>query len=274
MSDSWLPLISAVAPNGARRTKADHPALPMTAAEMAQTAAACREAGASLLHLHVRDRDGRHSLDADTYRDAIAAVKREVGDGMIIQATSEAAGVFERPAQVAMVQAVRPEAVSLALRELLSEGFDEKEGASFFAWCLRERIQVQYILYSAAEVTRFRDLQARGIIPQEQPFVLYVLGRYAVGQRSSPADLLPFLEAGAGLDRWAVCAFGPRESACALTAVALGGHSRVGFENNLQAADGTPAADNAALVAGISAGAKAMGRPLADATTARAMLAD
>lgn len=272
--EDWAPLVSAVAPNGARRTKVDHPALPMTAEDMAKTAAACHEAGAALLHLHVRDKEGKHSLDVDAYRDSIAAVKRAVGDGLIIQATSEAAGVFERPAQVAMVQGLKPEAVSLALRELLPEGFDEKEGAAFFAWCLRERIQVQYILYSAAEVTRFVDLHARGIIPQEHPFVLYVLGRYTAGQRSTPDDLLPFLEAGKGLKRWAVCAFGPREAACALTAVALGGHSRVGFENNLQAADGSQAADNAALIAGVSAGARAMGRPLADAATARHLLAD
>ena len=45
----------AVAPNGARRTKADHPRLPMTPAEIAREAAAAREAGAAMLHLHIRD---------------------------------------------------------------------------------------------------------------------------------------------------------------------------------------------------------------------------
>jgi uncharacterized protein (DUF849 family) len=52
-------VILAVAPNGARKTKADHPALPMTPEEIAMTAAACHEAGAAMIHLHVRDPDGQ-----------------------------------------------------------------------------------------------------------------------------------------------------------------------------------------------------------------------
>ena len=43
-----------MAPNGARKTRQDHPALPITPAELAACAAACRDAGASMLHLHVR----------------------------------------------------------------------------------------------------------------------------------------------------------------------------------------------------------------------------
>ena len=58
----------AVAPNGGRKTKADHPALPLTPAELAATAAECLEAGAAMIHVHVRDANGRHLLDADAYR--------------------------------------------------------------------------------------------------------------------------------------------------------------------------------------------------------------
>ena len=53
-----------VAPNGGRKTKADHPALPLSADELARTAAECLERGASMIHLHVRDADGKHILDA------------------------------------------------------------------------------------------------------------------------------------------------------------------------------------------------------------------
>ncbi|HEU4985991.1 MAG TPA: 3-keto-5-aminohexanoate cleavage protein, partial [Rhizobiaceae bacterium] len=48
------PVAIAIAPNGGRKTKADHPALPMTSDEIAATAAACLAAGAAMLHLHVR----------------------------------------------------------------------------------------------------------------------------------------------------------------------------------------------------------------------------
>ena len=93
--DIDAPLILAVAPNGARKTRADHPAMPVTAEECARAAAACREAGAAMIHLHVRDADQKHSLDAGAYADAIAAVRRETGDAMIIQMTTEAVGVYQ-----------------------------------------------------------------------------------------------------------------------------------------------------------------------------------
>ena len=52
----------AVAPNGGRKTKANHPGLPMTAEDLARVAAECLQVGASLIHLHVRDADGALSL--------------------------------------------------------------------------------------------------------------------------------------------------------------------------------------------------------------------
>ena len=79
----------AVAPNGARKQKADHPALPLSSAELAETAMQCRDAGACMIHLHVRDARGRHSLDTDAYRQAITAVRDAVGPDMIIQITTE-----------------------------------------------------------------------------------------------------------------------------------------------------------------------------------------
>lgn len=269
----WEPLILAVAPNGARKTKADHPALPMSPAEIARCAAECAEAGAAMIHLHVRDRDGGHTLDAEAYRAAIGAVRRETGGRMVIQATTEAVGLYRPEEQMAMVREVRPEAVSLALREIVPDGAHERPAAEFLAWLRAEGIAPQFILYSAEDVARFDDLVARGVVPEGRHFVLFVLGRYTPGQRSTPADLLPFLGANAAGHAWAVCAFGPRETACAVSAAALGGHARVGFENNLVLPGGSIAPNNAALVAATAAGTAAIGRPLADAPTARALMA-
>ena len=116
-----------MAPNGGRRTKADHPRLPLEPAELAWTAAACRDAGAAMIHLHVRDSTGRHLLDAAAYREAIRTVRAEVREELVIQITSESLGLYTPAEQRAVVEAVRPEAVSLALRELLPEGGDERE---------------------------------------------------------------------------------------------------------------------------------------------------
>ncbi|PXW54421.1 3-keto-5-aminohexanoate cleavage protein [Methylobacterium sp. B4] len=270
----WPPLILANAPNGASRTQADHPALPMTAAELARTAAEIAEAGAALIHIHVRDGEGRHLLDAEAYRAATRAIRAEMGDRLVVQITSEAAGRYAAPEQIAVVRAVRPEAVSLALREIVPDAAAEPAAADFFAWARRERVLLQVILYEPAEVTRYVELKARGVLGEGGDFPLFVLGRYTPGQVSRPADLLPFLAvAGEELPLWSICAFGPRENACALAAAALGGHVRVGFENNLLSPDGRPAENNAAQIRRAAEGARLLGRPLADADAARAMMA-
>ena len=267
------PVFLAVAPNGARKTKADHPALPITPAELAATAAACAEAGAAMIHLHVRDADQRHSLDVEAYRDAIDAVRAAVGEDLVIQATSEAVGRYTPDDQMAMVRALRPEAVSLAVRELIPDAGREAAAAAFLAWLDDAGILAQFIVYSPDDLARFDDLMARGVIPGERRFLLFVLGRYSADQQSSPDDLLPFLAANERGHPWAVCAFGRQETACAVTAGGLGGHARIGFENNLRLPDGGLAPDNAALVAAAARGMAAIGRPLASAAAARSLMA-
>ena len=112
------------------------------------------------------------------------------------------------------------------------------------------------------------------MIPQRRPFALLVLGRYAGQIEARPRDMLPYLAAHDADCPWALCAFGRREGACVLTAAGLGGHVRVGFENNLWLADGRLAASNAELVEQVAAGAGLLGREVADVATTRAFLAE
>lgn len=239
----------AVAPNGGRRVKADHPAIPLDARELAATAAECLAAGAAMIHIHVRDREGKHLLDADAYRDAIAAIRAQVGDRLVLQISTEALGAYEAEQQIAVVKATRPEAASLALREFLRSPEDEEPFAAFLAWLRREHILPQIILYEPAEAVRLVELKRRGLVPWRDVPVLYVLGRYAVGQTSKPTDIVPFLASDAHRFRhWSVCAFSRHEAACVVTGALLGGNVRVGFENNLWKPDGTLAENNADLV--------------------------
>jgi 3-keto-5-aminohexanoate cleavage enzyme len=266
------PVAIAVAPNGGRRTKADHPALPLTPDELAATASSCLEAGACMIHTHVRDKDGRHVLDAEAYREAIAAIRKAVGDRLVIQITSEALGIYRPAEQMEVVRKVRPEAVSLALRELLPDASHEAGFAEFLAWLRRERIVPQIILYTPEDAVSLAALKARGLVPFDEIPVLYVLGRYSAGQRSSPADLLPFLATGMPhFAHFTTCAFGFRETACVTAGTLLGGHVRVGFENNLRLPDGALAPDNAALVAASHAALRACGLAIADADRLRRM---
>ena len=274
MSGGGEALVIAAAPNGARRTPADHPALPVTAEQLADTAATCQQAGASMFHLHVRDAEGRHSLDPRHYARAIDAIRARVGDRLVIQATSESGGVYGPREQLDAMRALEPESVSLAVREAIGRAEDEAPAAEFLAWARRQGVAVQYILYDPQDVARYRDLVARGVIPGRRHWLLFVLGSYARSRDADPRELLGFLTPDwPGDTPWMVCAFGPREAASTLTAAGLGGQVRVGFENNLCLPDGSTAPDNAALVANVAAGARTLGRPPAGADALREQLA-
>jgi 3-keto-5-aminohexanoate cleavage enzyme len=266
------PLILTVAPNGARKTKADHPALPILPEELAAEAEACCAAGAAMIHLHVRDAKEGHSLDAGRYGEAIAAIRERVGDRIVIQMTTEAVGIYSPAEQMAAVRAVEPEGASLAVRELFGDPALEAEASRFCHEQNERGCLAQYILYSDEDLVGFDRLVARGLIPPGRLFLLFVLGRYTPGQKSDPTDLLPYLARNSEGHRWAVCAFGAKEAACAGAALCLGGHVRVGFENNLRMADGSSAPSNAALVGQAAQAAKAVGRPLADAAAVRTLL--
>jgi uncharacterized protein (DUF849 family) len=265
----------AVAPNGGRRTKADHPAIPITPDEMARTASECLDAGACMIHVHVRDGQGRHLLDADAYTEMTKAIRQAVGDHLVIQITSEALGIYKPEEQMAVVRATRPEAVSLALRELVPDDASEPAFAEFVNWLRRERIVPQIILYTPKEATRLDTMRRRGLVPFERIPVLYVLGRYTVGQTSRPADLLPFLAPDQpNFTNWMVCAFGRHEAACVTSAALLGSHGRVGFENNILLPDGAVAGSNAELIAPTVQALTACGSSLADAGSWRQVWAE
>jgi uncharacterized protein (DUF849 family) len=265
-------VILAVAPNGGRRGKSDHPAIPLTPDELAQDAAACLATGASVLHLHVRDAAGRHSLSPELYADAIAAVRRAVGDALVIQITTEAVGRYAPEEQMAAVRAVRPEAVSLALRELAPGEADKAGFAAFMAWLQDEGIAPQIILYDRQDVDRLLQWAADGVLDAAATSALFVLGRYAEGQRSNPVDLLAFLGVGPVPFRdWMVCAFGPNEPRCAALAGLLGGHIRVGFENNFHLPDGRLAASNAELAGETARLLQALRLELASAAEVRSL---
>ncbi|MDO9147735.1 MAG: 3-keto-5-aminohexanoate cleavage protein [Hydrogenophaga sp.] len=263
------PLLITVAPNGAYKQVQDHPALPVTPEHLAQTAKVCLDAGAAMLHLHIRDAQGGHSLDVAGYREALRVVRAAVGPDMILQVTSEAAKVYQAPQQLAMVQELVPEALSVGLREIDQPEVGEAGLARFLAWLVEHRVMTQVILYDEQDLHRWQALRQQGVVPDGRWFLLFVLGRYTAGQRSTPRDLLPFVQAHQTGEPWAMCAFGAGEHACAATAAALGGHVRVGFENNLLLKTGEVARDNAQLVQQVVDVSSALGRPVATAQQAR-----
>ncbi|MET0218923.1 MAG: 3-keto-5-aminohexanoate cleavage protein [Burkholderiales bacterium] len=257
------PVILAVAPTGAYRTKQDHPRLPVTIAEIADCAAACLEAGASLIQLHVRDLKGQHLLDPAAYREATGAIRRAVRDRLVVQITTEAAERYGPADQMALVREARPEAATVSLAELIPNPGYETEAQRFFEWLFRERVIVQFVVRDADGLRQYQDCRKRGVIPPAPHLVLFVVGSRA--EPAVPRLLAPLVAALDNETPWAACAFGPDEHAATLAAAALGGHVRVGFEHNLHLKDGSLAPDNAALVWQARAGIEALGRGLLDA---------
>jgi len=238
-----------VAPTGARRGKADHPALPLSVPEIVAEATDCHAAGADALHLHIRDADGAHSLDTGLYREALHALRAPLPD-LPIQITTEAAGVFDVATQAACIRALRPDWISLSLREMAR---DKALAARLYSDAHEMGCRVQHILFDDADLALLTAWQADGTIPDTPLEVIHVLGRYTDGPPSDPALVAARLAPLKGSARQMVCAFGPEEHACLVEAAQLGADLRVGFENSLTNPDGTPWASNAASVAALVA---------------------
>lgn len=109
-----------LAPNGARRTRVDHPKLPLTTEQIVAAAQSGAQAGANGLHLHVRDDSGRHSLDPGRYLETLTELSLKVAS-LDIQITTEAAGHYDVAQQLHCVETVRPTWVSIAMREIARE---------------------------------------------------------------------------------------------------------------------------------------------------------
>jgi 3-keto-5-aminohexanoate cleavage enzyme len=263
-----LPIIM-VAPNGARKTKRDHPALPVSIDETVAATIASKAVGAHGWHAHVRDDEGRHVLDAGLYRELLAECEQKL-PGFYTQITTEAVGIYSAREQDAMVRQVQPGAVSVAFSEMFGVNMsgDEKLARNFYHWASETGIDVQHIFYSGEELAGFGKSIQRGIIPNGNLQMLFVLGRYTQNQQSAPSDVLPYVTAlnAVFADRentrqidWAVCAFGRRETECLMKSIELGGKVRVGFENNMINSDGSQAVDNAERVKEVVDAMKSLG---------------
>ncbi len=233
------------APNGARRQKSLHPAIPITIAETVAAAKVCHAAGADALHLHVRDADGRHSLDAGLYREALAEMETHV-PSMSVQITTESAGIYDTNAQLACLRALTPQAASISVREVARM---PDLAPQIYGLCEEAGTEVQHILFDSADLARLALWRREGVIRPDQRDVILVLGAYDPPRGADLAELGPRVRALPGDLTWSVCAFGRHEHACLIEAARLGGNLRVGFENNVLTPDGEAYSDNAASVA-------------------------
>lgn len=238
-----------VAPNGARLTDDDHPAVPVTIPQIVAVARDCAAAGAGAMHFHVRDAAKAHILDAGLYREALAELAIAV-PGMHHQITTETVGRYGPEDMRAVTRAVVPPGVSIGVPEMIPAGAPSAEDAAFYSWLAAEGIRTQHICYQPEQLHLLGALLDAAALPKTGVWCLFVIGHYT-GAVSHPALIDDFLAEmrGAGIEGdWAICAFREEEAACIRHAVGLGGKLRVGFENSMVMADGSTAPDNVARV--------------------------
>ena len=244
-----------VAPNGARKTKKDHPNLPITISEIVEEADNCFKCGANAIHAHVRDKNGNHTLDIGLYSELIKELKIKVPD-LPVQLTTEAIGKYSPSEQFDVVRKLSPESASVAFVEMLPDIKDYKLAKNFYEFSIDNNIQVQHILYSFEDLRLFIQAIKTKIILNKNLQVLYVLGRYDKNSQSRTEDLDLFIQEHKSIIsfiEWGVCAFGEAETDCLMKSYSLGGKARVGFENNFKNTDGTIADTNAERVSEIVA---------------------
>lgn len=238
-----------VAPNGARLSKSDHPNLPLSLDEVVEEAKACFEAGADGLHLHLRDTDGGHILDAGQYREAVSELAN-AAPALQIQITTEAVGMYDPAAQIYVAEHGGARFVSASIRELSRESDTEKL-ARFFERCAEAGVSLQHILYDDSDLRLLTELLPEKLLRSDSLQLLFVLGGHGVGAVGDPKALDPFLTGLKNLNirpDWGVCAFGQPETECLVYALEQGGKLRVGFENSRLNSDGSVAASNAERV--------------------------
>jgi len=242
-------VVVATAPTGAYKSVSDHKHLPITPAEIADEAYRCQQLGVSMLHLHVRDTLGKHSIHWEHYEPAIDAVRERCGNELIIQCTTESARRYNWAEQFDAITKMKHDFVSIAIREAAGDQGEPSltKLTAVFDVLFSNNVTCQIILYDPSDFRLLKLVVDK--FPDGQFTLLFVLGKYRKGHQSEPEDLRPFLDENPYQMSWMVCAFGNGESDCLLEAAKSHGHIRVGFENNLIDSRGLPFTNNSASVA-------------------------
>ena len=238
-----------VAPNGARPMKKDHPAVPITIFETAETAKACFDAGADGIHFHMRDQKGQHILDSGLCKEALSELQKKV-PRMHLQVTTEAVGRYSPDAMRKLAYDVVPPGISIGIREMIPSRVPSAEDINLYKNLTEAGTKIQHICYEPKDIDLLSELLSLANIPTNGTWCMFVIGHYS-GIVSNPENIPPFLDKlkkhNINAD-WAVCAFAKEELSCLKMAIKLGGKIRVGFENSILMPDGKIAPNNESKV--------------------------
>ena len=263
-----------VAPTGAESTKVDVPQLPTTLEEQVDTARRCEAAGASLIHLHIRDADHRPTLDQSRLRASVEALREQTD--LVVQ-LSTGGSVHDPLGQRLTVLDAEPDSCSLTCG---TTNFGDDVFLNpwpFMVQLYRQSVEREVVpefeLFDLGHVAALRRLLDQEGLPYggrvHVDFVTGVPG----GMPGTAAALLAGVALlPAEVTSWSATGIGRAHLPIAATALAEGGHLRVGMEDNLVYARGRAVEHNDELVSRAAELATLMERPPMTTADARALL--
>lgn len=267
------PLIISVAVTGGEHGREATPHLPITPEEIARSAHEAYEAGAAIVHVHVRDDDGVPGHFLERYRFVMDYLGERCD--MIVNLTTDPGGIVEGDARFRSLD-LSPELATLDAGTMQAPTGDRiVEGSLPFLRRLAGRMletgtKPELEIFHSGMIRTCLQLAEEGLLepPLYFQFVLGAAG-YAPG---IPGELLGLLGQIPPGSPWSVAGIGRASVAMTMMGIMLGGHVRVGLEDQVYYRRGELATSNAQLVARAVRLAGEFGRPVAGPGEARELL--
>jgi 3-keto-5-aminohexanoate cleavage enzyme len=263
-----------VAPTGAELTKSDHPHLPTTLDELVTEAKACQAAGAGLVHVHIRDAEHRPTLDLGRLRETVAALRAETD--LVVQLSTGGSVHDPLETRLAVLDAA-PESCSLTCGTV-NFGDEVFLNPWPFMVELFERARDAHVvpefeLFDIGHVAAMRRLLDTCGLPWggkvHADFVMGVPGGMPGTAQALVAGVQALPEQ---VTSWSATGIGRTHLPVMAAALSMGGHLRVGMEDNVVYARGHVVTSNAELVARAARLAEEMQRPPMSPDDVRGML--
>jgi 3-keto-5-aminohexanoate cleavage enzyme len=264
-------LIVVTALTGNVPTRETSPKVPLTPGEIAADVRRCADAGSSMFHVHARDRQGKPTLDPGVYQEIVSEI-RKVAPEVIIMLSTGGRASKDPEARAAPVR-LRPEIASITTGSNNLPGIiyeNSPQFIEFLAGVFRENgVKPEIEVFEAGMINNGVFLAKKGYfeLPMHFNFVMGAPGAIA----ASVKNLLFLSESIPPGCTWSVAGLGRHEIPLAAAAVVMGGHARVGLEDNARMPDGS-VASNPALVERIVSIARKVGRDIASPKEARRIL--
>jgi len=264
-------LIITAALTGAETTREDNPNLPFTTDEIAGAAVEACRAGASIIHLHVRDRDGNPTQSEEVFSEVMEKIKARCS--AILQVSTGGA-VGMSAAERATPLQLNPEMATLTTGTInFGDEVFSNPGplVEELAGIMQKRgVKPEVEVFDAGMIDSALRLLKNGLLqePLHFDFVMGVPGGIGADLRNL-VFLAESLPAGS---TWTVAGIGRHELPLGTAAILMGGHVRVGFEDNIYYEKGVLAESNAQLVERIARVAKIHQRAVASPDEARQIL--